>query len=437
MAELGAFEIAAGLGLFIILAASLVFLSPSSKLETPRHITASSLSLAVCVPGIAKAFQVESYGFVLGLFSLLVALAVCSAAHFRFRLSYLNQSYPSQSRLIVAGWGIFLGFSASLAVLSAVNNSVPATKFLLWSVALAAAWAIRFDRGLLNSSVTQVWRYVAIAQLVLAPYLWRRANGSDDLPLQYIGPLQELLGIDSRYSGFFFEPVGLGSWAAIGFSLALINRRPDKVLAAACILLAFMSFSRSSIALILVAAAVYGAQNSRSVLKVTAMATVGLLGGIAVAQSVDRDDNAATLTERVDLWNTAVELWRESPVFGLGFNAGQDAATRGVLPEWGAQVHSLFFQVLFTQGLVGVVMYGCCLLVLVLIASRSREAGLMLVGLVLMNYASSNALMHELNYGTLFIILVISAGEELDRSPSDVEGEVVEGPRGSCQGRSP
>lgn len=118
-----------------------------------------------------------------------------------------------------------------------------------------------------------------------------------------------------------------------------------------------------------------------------ALAFTAMFGGDDIASFFETRAGAdlLTLTGRDQIWEVAVDEWRNNPVFGYGLNIWNDAHRQQIGLPWAFNAHNQFYQSLSSAGIMGasgLVFYGMALLVFTL-KTRKSSHGLTLALLVL------------------------------------------------------
>lgn len=74
---------------------------------------------------------------------------------------------------------------------------------------------------------------------------------------------------------------------------------------------------------------------------------IGLFGAILILVGPDSDLNA-----RTPLWQTYFDLWKKTPLSGIGETGINQNMTMGVIPGWASHAHSMYLDTLFRYGLL-------------------------------------------------------------------------------------
>ena len=363
-----------------------------AAVRRPSLVVAAAV-LIVCVPGPLQNLGASATitDAVAGLAVIAVAVRVVAGDRIRSRRGWLPYA-----AVIVA-----LAFATvgALDVAESVRGFVRyAELFVLVPLAVAVAVKDRLDMLLVAGAL--------VATTVIEGV---------------VGVYQSATGTGASYGGQYVRAVGtfgaeqvLAMGAVIGYgivatlALALANRGRTRaillaVTAALAVPLAF-SLSRGSwIATALAVTLMLIAWNWRAAAVCGALAVV-VLGGLTLSGNTA----SATYTERVTsigssgsepdrsvkdryaLWGTAVDIWRDHPVFGVGLkdfhqyrdtyapmslSAGSDVddPTAGFRREPLLSAHNQYLMVLSEQGVVGAGAFGGMLLALGIGAVRRRR----------------------------------------------------------------
>jgi O-antigen ligase len=118
-----------------------------------------------------------------------------------------------------------------------------------------------------------------------------------------------------------------------------------------------------------------------------ALAFTAMFGGDEIASFFETRAGAdlLTLTGRDEIWEVAVDEWRNHPVFGYGLNIWNDAHRQQIGLPWAFNAHNQFYQSLSSSGIIGalgLVFYGTTLLGFTL-KTRKSSHGLTLALLAL------------------------------------------------------
>lgn len=97
---------------------------------------------------------------------------------------------------------------------------------------------------------------------------------------------------------------------------------------------------------------------------------VGLLGAVAILVGPDSDLNA-----RTPLWQTYVELWKQTPLSGLGESGITHEISLGVIPGWATHAHSVYLDTLFRYGLPAFMLLIAVLVIATIIGLKAARNG--------------------------------------------------------------
>jgi len=187
--------------------------------------------------------------------------------------------------------------------------------------------------------------------------------------------------VTNRLQGVFGSSNGAGSSAAVGLLLTITSYNRGQKLSffyravfvismALCVLL---SNNRMAIFGLIVAGSVLfltAGNFARRLLFLCALALVGsaVLGLFAEAifTGLSRSGSAeeiASGTGRTRIWEVVLELWRDRPLFGLGYASAQQILP--IHPKLflaAAHTHNLYLEVLFSGGILGIALFGSALI---------------------------------------------------------------------------
>ncbi|MEZ5788164.1 MAG: O-antigen ligase family protein [Xanthobacteraceae bacterium] len=207
-----------------------------------------------------------------------------------------------------------------------------------------------------------------------------------------------------RLQGLFGSSNGAGmSAAAALFLAAAFHSRTGRrsrtiaavisILALACLVL---SNNRMAMASLAVSTATLFVTRRRFATRAVLVAAIGLLAASALAlfadqilTSISRSGNAEEImsaTGRTRIWLVVIELWRQSPAFGYGFGSAlYILPTHPDLFLAAAHAHSLYLELLFSGGIVGLGLFVSSIAITVVAGYRakaSRELALLMFFLV-------------------------------------------------------
>jgi hypothetical protein len=237
------------------------------------------------------------------------------------------------------------------------------------------------------------WALVAVsaASLALERFgispSWYDTAGFDDSTdrLNYWLPLVDIFGIDGRWAGPFSHPNIAGPVGA--FLLVYGVTRPGArriVFAVSGGLILLLTSSRTSqgaalMGLVTLAMVWWLRRPSRLAAGwralIVALPAV-LFFGIVLKVNPN-------LTGRSEVWPTMVDLWRGSPVFGIGGAGFEDAIAAGTLPDWAHHGHNVPLDGLVRYGLIGGVLVLLVLVLAAVISFLGARAGGYAVGIAL------------------------------------------------------
>lgn len=185
----------------------------------------------------------------------------------------------------------------------------------------------------------------------------------------------QYLGWDPHYYRFFstlLDPNFAGIILVLGFLLGLAmwqyrKVRPMLVMTQAALIGAILlTYSRSSYFAFLTSIVTFALVTKRTSLGLGLLVIFFVAIAVLPLRDVDilRIDRSETAVARLGNWERSMELIRESPVFGYGFNTLRFLQTKrgwisdtGIVSRAGAGVDNSFLFLVATTGIVGLVAY--------------------------------------------------------------------------------
>lgn len=212
---------------------------------------------------------------------------------------------------------------------------------------------------------------MAIVVLLLAVRSYRNFSGgaSFSYDKRAGGPF-EIVGLGANHFGAF-----IADYCSLFFGLFLFDKnRIRKWLFITTVLFGihplFYSYSRGAYLAAFVSLVVFGILKKRSLLILVVVIffawqtilPVSVVERITMTESSSGqlEDSAA---HRLNLWEHALDLFNQNPLFGVGFNGFGFTVPSGELTD----THNLYLKVLSEQGLIGI----CLLLIIFIISFRS------------------------------------------------------------------
>ena len=212
--------------------------------------------------------------------------------------------------------------------------------------------------------------------------------------------------VDPNTYGFYLVTVLAAAWALRG-QVSDSARRWLDVLSLAAFASVFLTLSRNSVAALAILVVVIGIRQRKILITAVVVTAILLLAAPQVSSRgtqllspesagtegrVRQGENAnrTSLTGRVEIWGDGLELWRQSPLLGVGFGG-----TTGFV---GRNAHNDYLRSLVEAGLVGIACFGALMVSIVLLGRRAgggrEDAPRALMGLtlayVLVSYFSNN-----------------------------------------------
>ena len=179
------------------------------------------------------------------------------------------------------------------------------------------------------------------------------------------------LGIPGRNFGIFAHPNILGG-AAVASCLFLLGdsrRNRLKLFIPVPILCIFKCGSRTSMIELIVGIIILLSFNSKKITKqvksirvdypiVVAIFLMGFLGAaISYFVTTIRFLDSQSLTGRVSIWQTSLEITRSNSLLGLGWGWQERAVQSQLLNFWESSAHNQILEFLFSTGVLGLFIY--------------------------------------------------------------------------------
>ena len=178
----------------------------------------------------------------------------------------------------------------------------------------------------------------------------------------------QFVGIPGRNYGIFSHPNQLGQAAAISFLFFLFSDK-NRIWLLLPLFCLIKCGSRTSIIACLVGLVVFLSvyitknkkRNPRN--KMQLGMVVGTLVGLLLMALVSQfvilipHLNGDSLTGRVQIWQTSLELFRNSSLLGLGWGWEQRAIDAQLLNIWAVSSHNEILEVMFSSGILGLLAF--------------------------------------------------------------------------------
>ena len=238
-------------------------------------------------------------------------------------------------------------------------------------------------RAVAIASATFAW-VIAGVFVVSIIYDFATRNSFGGLLIRIPG-FPRTLGEGARWEGPFGSPNYVGPFAAYLVLYSVTCRVwSRRILAAVGIVVLVMSGSRSAILGMLVGFIVYFIfSRSPRLVGLRRPVRVGLTIALLVPFLVFAFRADPTLNGRTPIWPEYWELWKRSPMEGVGTQLIQDRINSGEYFAWFVHAHNMALDLLGRYGIIGFVMIAALLVVAVIIvgraARRSSPMGLALV----------------------------------------------------------
>jgi O-antigen ligase len=177
------------------------------------------------------------------------------------------------------------------------------------------------------------------------------------------------IGIPGRNRGIFSHPNTLGQAAALSF-LFITESKIKKIYLVVPLLCIFKCGSRTSILSILVGLLIFFTIRimksdipSKGIKKLESPIAVGaFVLGIFLASSAQFLNyinflDPSALTDRVQIWQVSLNLFKSSSMFGLGWGWEERAIQSQLLNVWAVSAHNALLEIIFSAGIVGLVIF--------------------------------------------------------------------------------
>jgi O-antigen ligase len=271
------------------------------------------------------------------------------------------------------------------------------------------AWAL-----LVGSAVSLVLEVIGAA-----PDWYRDAARVAGDRGEYWLPLADLVGIRGRWAGPFTAPNLAGLVGAFVLVYGITRRTWTRwacVVGGVIMLLlagsrsAFIAAVAGAACLVVVRALRPGGRRVPPVLAWAAGLAAVAVAGVFVVRNPG-------LTGRLPVWPVFVDLWKSSPITGVG-DSGIDAAiTAGTLPTWAFHAHNVFLDAAVRYGIVAFALVVAAFVVAGIVGVRAarRGAGLsvaLLAVLVVVGMSDRSVEWRYLTCGFLIFMLAVLAGAD-------------------------
>jgi hypothetical protein len=252
-------------------------------------------------------------------------------------------------------------------------------------------------------------------------------------------PISDLVGIDGRWAGPFGHPNRAGPVGALLLVIGISRRGwASWIFASIGLLAVAISASRTSeiaalagvLTLVSAPRLLRGNRPDPAPRGLIPLVLAGLIvlivapaafpAGVGPSSGSEQYvASALTGTGRTSIWPEYVELWRGSPLFGVGGRGIGDAVQSGALPPWATHAHNTILDAAARHG-TGALVLALIVLVLALVvtlkaARLGRPVGLALVAVVIVNGMGHTVVAFvfpEVPLWTLLLAVMMSAPEE-------------------------
>lgn len=238
------------------------------------------------------------------------------------------------------------------------------------------------------------------------------------------------LGIPGRNYGIFPHPNSLGQAAALSI-LFTLESRTRLLFLALPVFCMLKCGSRTAIIAIIVGILIYGLSqliNSKEVAKRKRIETPVVIGtlllGIFSASSLQflsyiRYLSPESLTGRASIWQSSLEIFRGSSMFGLGWGWEQRAIDAQLLNAWAVSAHNAILEIIFSSGVVGIIIFIVILVKGIVYFPNLLTIEKMIFLSILASGVSESYI--DLQYPTIqtIIFFLMILGSNIERSPLD------------------
>jgi hypothetical protein len=197
-------------------------------------------------------------------------------------------------------------------------------------------------------------------------------------------PLGGVLGLEGRWGGFMGDPNLIGPLAAllVVYAFARVGARRLTFATAGVIMLVLAdsraSYGAAAVGLLaLIVLPGWGVPLRSMTPPKMAAGLVGLAALARVAADTVQSPGAAlSMTGRTGMWPDFLDLWRESPVVGVGTARIVEAVALGQVPPWSFHGHNQYIDTLVRYGLIGLLLSALVLGAALLLTVQGARRGL-------------------------------------------------------------
>ena len=404
------------MGLLVVLSAAFATLILAGGSDLPKLWVAISIAVGLCVTvwgvtrsGLLTFGQMDRWAW-----AVLLSHTVFTS-RIRDPRDLLNSNTPTADIAIeMFIWTIIFAYAAfrlcfDLRIMRGLDTWTARLSFLFFVVALGSALYAA------NPLITMAWSFKLLTTIVMSLVLARAEGPLDPLArfisachtglclmlVQFVllGALTPSAAYDQsdvtgilRLGGYIIAATQLSAICGMLVTLCLVDifsgrqNRFTMPLMITSTLMMILSLGRSGMIATMLAlgfVVLYYRRTSRLLVLglIAVMLAVAIPGSTDTAWDIisrrQTAEQIGSLTGRVQLWETAIDLILERPFFGWGYVSGSRIAFLTAFRWWPAiHTHNAFLEILLTLGMVG-----ASLLVLLVVSTFSyvirslREAG--------------------------------------------------------------
>lgn len=230
----------------------------------------------------------------------------------------------------------------------------------------------------------------------------------------YFLPLADLVGIQGRWSGPFVHPNLAGPVGGFLLVFGATRRGLNRIaFVSSGIVILLLTASRSALVAAVVGLVLLAAVswiNRPSGLTRRTRVLITALPALVVATAVIVVNPG--FSGRTSMWPQVVDLWRATPLLGIGDGGFERAIDDGTLPVWAIHAHNVILDAGVRTGVVGfaiaVTVLALASVLAVAAARRGEGVALALVGMLLVASMTDAIIVWRYLTGTL-IVLVLAA----------------------------
>jgi O-antigen ligase len=236
----------------------------------------------------------------------------------------------------------------------------------------------------------------------------------------------DFIGIPGRNYGIFSHPNTLGQAAALS-TLFMIESKMKKIYLLVPLLCIIKCGSRTSILGIITGLLVFitirilrSNASPKAIKKYESPLAVGtFVLGILLASSAQFLNyinflDPQALTNRVQIWQVSLNLFKSSSTFGLGWGWSDRAIESQLLNIWAVSAHNAILEIIFSAGIAGVIIFLFLLSKLLVYFNNLQTLEKALITSILVSGISESYidLQYPTNQTFLYFMIVLSANSK-------------------------